>query len=164
MKGQHRDMGVAVVDQLDDLDGGISRAVHTTPTLRHCQPQRVAQDRRGSWTHVFAFLLLMRSAISSSSERFGSCSDGSHARSVIPAKHESKPTISVLKREGRSEQDATPRTDVGDQGLPGGRGLAPAGREAASGCTVVRSHPERGRAGSHGRQRDKKRSGGRAMG
>lgn len=31
---------------------------------------------------MLAFLLLIRSAISKSSERFGSCNDGSHARSV----------------------------------------------------------------------------------
>ncbi len=31
---------------------------------------------------MLAFLVLMRSAISRSSERFGSCSAGSHARSV----------------------------------------------------------------------------------
>lgn len=39
MKGQHRDMGVPVVDQLDDLDSGISRAVH------QCSSKRSSRQR-----------------------------------------------------------------------------------------------------------------------
>ena len=85
MESEHGDMRVPVVDQANDLHRRLARTARgpgSVLSYPDSQQRMKMSPAAAVQTDVFAFLLLMRSAISKSSERFGSCSEGSHARSA----------------------------------------------------------------------------------
>lgn len=110
MESEHGDMRVAVVDQANDFDRRLARTGGCAQ--RDVNSSALEMDAAvGQETDVFAFLLLMRSAISKSSERFGSCSEGSHARSA-------QSIHSTGQFPGLRESSLyRGLTDVGDEGL-----------------------------------------------
>ena len=75
MKGEHGDVGISMVNEANHLYGGFPR------TARAGRVSGATERVRGGRADVFAFFVLIKSAISRSRERFGSWREGSHARS-----------------------------------------------------------------------------------